>query len=90
MVQWDWDIGLGCSECGASLWEDNRTFSFAPRAYLCQDCATLRGGVYDARSNAWSTPPDVRDIRAEHVEAYAPLAQEQEPAFAPSASRERS
>ena len=60
---WDWDIGLGCTECGASLWEDDdRAFSFAPRAYLCEECATQRGGVYDSEQETWTTPPDVSDI----------------------------
>jgi hypothetical protein len=60
---WDWNIGLGCSECDASLWEDDdRAFSYAPRAYLCYECATRRGGVYDASADTWTTPPDVRSL----------------------------
>lgn len=60
--EWDWNIGLGCTTCGASLWEDDRAFSYAARAYLCQDCAAQRGGIFDAALETWTTPPDVRDI----------------------------
>ncbi len=73
---WDWDIGIGCAECGASLWEDmGRAFSFAPHRYLCFECATRRGGLYDPGLENWMMPPDVRGLPfRDCAERLAPLA----------------
>jgi hypothetical protein len=60
---WNWDLGVECSECGVSLWEDDaRAFSHAPGEFLCWDCAVAHGGVYDAQGQTWTTPPDVDDV----------------------------
>jgi hypothetical protein len=59
---WDWDIGVCCTACGHSLWEDlDLAFCFAAGSYLCACCAKERGGVYDPLSETWTVPPDVRD-----------------------------
>ncbi len=63
--QWDWNIGLRCTDCGQSLWEDSeRAFSFAPHEYLCCDCATQRGGIYDPAHQVWTVPPSLEGARA--------------------------
>jgi hypothetical protein len=72
---WNWDLGVVCSECGGSLWEDDeRAFCFAPGEFLCWDCAIAHGGVYDPQRQTWTTPPDLRAVRLGESAQGAPQA----------------
>ena len=49
-----------CADCGADLQpEIQEGFSFGTRGVLCFECATRRGGSYDANQDRWVTPPNL-------------------------------
>jgi hypothetical protein len=54
-----------CSLCGATITADAESFAFGAGNALCFECATARGGRYDAERDAWDRLPDVSGIADE-------------------------
>lgn len=60
----DWGQTVECVDCGAPISPAlDRCFGFEEDAYLCFDCATRRGGVYEHRFERWSVFPEVTGDR---------------------------
>jgi hypothetical protein len=52
-----------CAVCGVGLAvATERGYAFGTTGVLCYECATRRGGVYDATHDRWSTEPDVSGL----------------------------
>jgi hypothetical protein len=59
-----------CAGCGAAV--DPATdlgFTFGTRSVLCFECATTRGGRYDAPEERWVVPPDLTALEQDPLEA---------------------
>jgi hypothetical protein len=52
-----------CAACGASVTAGpERGFAFGSGNMLCWQCATARGGRYDADREAWDRAPDLAGL----------------------------
>lgn len=59
----EWESQDVCVLCGETISpEGERGFAFGADNVLCWECATERGGRYDAERDAWETPPDLSDL----------------------------
>jgi len=57
------DQGTECADCGVPILSGAEAgFGFGEDAMLCSNCATRRGGSYDARQERWVRPPRVADL----------------------------
>jgi hypothetical protein len=55
-----------CAACGAQVaGEPDRSFAFGSGNVLCWQCATARGGRYDADREAWDREPDLTNLSDE-------------------------
>jgi hypothetical protein len=54
---------IDCHHCGATIARgDVRSYVVNETVVLCENCATLRGGVYEAMHDRWTIDPDVSDL----------------------------
>ena len=52
-----------CCLCGAALSvESDCAFAFGAQNLLCAECATARGGRYDAERDRWDVAPDLTGL----------------------------
>ena len=51
-----------CIDCGANITSAlDRAFALGDDTFLCFECATTRGGIYDDQHDCWLTAPNVAD-----------------------------
>ncbi len=57
---------LSCSSCGARVdTQPGGSYAFGTECVLCFECATERGGSYNADRDTWVEPPRVSDLARE-------------------------
>lgn len=62
----DDDDREACAACGAQVSPGaERGFAFGSGNVLCWQCATARGGRYDAHRETWDRAPDVSGLADE-------------------------
>ena len=54
---------IECADCGELMEELAPAFeSLDGSIILCFECATRRGGLYDAERDEWVEPPELSDV----------------------------
>ena len=54
---------VDCIECHATIAaERDRAFAVTEDEWLCFECATRRGGVWDDEEDEWTTTPDLTGL----------------------------
>lgn len=51
-----------CTDCSRDLGIDGSQVFSSDGVSLCWECALKRGGVFDAKQDRWTRPPDVSDL----------------------------
>lgn len=59
----EWEDAGVCIVCGARVSEAAQdAFGFGTENVLCWECATERGGRYDAERDTWDVEPDLEGL----------------------------
>ncbi len=51
-----------CADCGEIVDAAGPAFELPEAAWLCFDCATRRGGVWDGERDEWTVTPDLTGL----------------------------
>jgi len=55
-----------CADCGAEISPaTDRAFAVNDDVYICFECALKRGGVFDEKTDRWTSAPNVENIADE-------------------------
>lgn len=58
----EWEEVIECADCREPVADPTQGFAFGEDAALCLECATLRGGKYDAATDKWLVEPNLEGL----------------------------
>jgi hypothetical protein len=62
----EWEEGTECADCSSEIAQrTDRGFAFGEQLVLCFECATRRGGSYDAERDEWMRAPNLDGLASD-------------------------
>jgi hypothetical protein len=69
----EWEEGTECVECGDEIAQGtDQGFPVGEQLVLCFECATRRGGNYDAELDKWVIAPNLEGLASDVTAASSP------------------